>query len=176
MDMLRAHHIPTGEDFEIGLMPLQPGDFVPSRLAISGNRVAWIGIKRGEIHLYDLETRTDEIIFTDQRPYVAVLGGLDMEGDLLMWGGTEWGVVGYDLVYDQLFEIPDLPDDVRMSGKSMFISENYVVWSFEVPHPMRDLLMTPPPPDGPKPTLPPGWLEEVGECHMRLFVAPITRQ
>jgi hypothetical protein len=177
---LRAHHIPTGEDFDIGLMPMNPGDYPPSRFRISGNRIAWIGIKRGEIHLYDLETRTDEVIFTDERPYLAVLGSLDMEGNLLIWGGTERGKVGYDLVHRQLFDIPDIPEGVRgqISSSTEFISEEYVVWLVEESDPLSHYLMTPPPPGEPMPILPPELVTEAeaNKCRRRLFVAPITRE
>ena len=170
--MLRAHHIPTGDDFEIGLVPMKPGDWPPSRFRISGSRVAWIGVKWGEIHVYNLETRTDEVIFKDERSY-AVLGPLDMEGDLVMWGR-----VGYDMVHRQLFEIPDLPDEVQIRSRSILISENYVVWSVEETSPLSRFFMTPPPPGEPMPTPPPELIAEAEaeRCRRRLFVAPIIRQ
>ncbi len=173
--MLRAHNTATGDDFEIGLVPMQPGDYPPERFKISENRVAWIGIKRNEIHVYDLETRTDEIIFTDDSPYLAVLGGLDMEGDIVMWGGPLSGYVGYDLLHNQLFDIPDLP---QVSGERAIISEKCVVWVAEEPNPWSDYLMTPMPTGEPKPTLPPELVEaaKTEQCQKRLFVAPITRQ
>ncbi|HDQ74174.1 MAG TPA: hypothetical protein ENN19_19080 [Chloroflexi bacterium] len=176
---LRAHHIPTGKDFEIGLMPINPGDYPPGRFRISSNRIAWIGIKRGEIHLYGLETRTDEVIFKDERVY-AVLGSLDMEDNLLIWGGTEQGKVGYDLVHHQMFDIPDIPEEVRgqTSSSTEFISEEYVVWLVEESDPLSRYLMTPPPPGEPMPTPPPELVAEAeaNKCRRRLFVAPITRE
>jgi len=179
LHMLRAHHVPTGDDFEIGLMPMKPGDYPPSRFRVSGSRVAWIGVKWGEIHVYDLEARTDEIVFIDERPS-AVLVGLEMAGDLIMWGGGSQGIVGYDLVHRRLFEIPDLPEEVQIRSRSVLISESYVVWPVEEVDPLVRffITMTPPPPGEPMPTPPPEVLTEVeaGKCQRRLFVAPIIRQ
>jgi len=174
---LRAHHISKGDDFEIGLMPLLPGDQPSDRFKVSDGKVAWIGVNRGEVHVYDLEKRVDEIIFKDERPQVVVLGALDMKSDLIMWSGTSWGVVGYDMIHRQLFDIPDLPAEIRDQAVSSerFISESYVVWIVEEMDPLSSFMLTPPPPGESKPTPQPEVIAGAEQCRMRLFAAPLTR-
>lgn len=175
---LRAYQIYTGEDVLIGTLAVGIAEHDPTALFdVSGGRIAW-RVKGNEIHIYDLNTRIDESIFEDERSYV-ILTGLEMAGDLIMWSDGSL-TKGYDLVHHGLFEIPELPEEVRsqIGSSSEAISESYMVWFTEESSSLSHFLMTvtPPPPGEPMPTPSSELLAEGDECRLRLFVAPIIRQ
>lgn len=127
---LRAHHIQTGEDFEVGAVPvfIPPSTLVAAEyFAISGNRLAWIPAQDlGAIHVYDLNTRKDRVlpnpVLGFSRPMM-----LALDGDILVYWDEQW--IGYDLSRDVAFSVPVFPSDERRGGNpQLFVSGNRLVW------------------------------------------------
>ncbi len=128
---LRAHHIQTGEDFEVGAVPVfvPPSDLVAAGyFAISDNRLAWVPAQDlGAVHIYDLTTRKERVL---PNP---VLGFshpmlLALDSDILVYWDEQW--IGYDLSRDVAFSIPQFPsDEWRGEGNTPpLLSESRVVW------------------------------------------------
>ncbi len=126
---LRVHHIQTGEDFEVGAVPvfIPPSFLVAAQyFAISGNRLAWVPAQNpSSVHLYDLNTRTDRILLESESPYL----DLRLDGDILVFFHND-SLIGYDLVRDTSFSIPRVPSDEWLgASSSLFLSEGRLVWA-----------------------------------------------
>ncbi|MGC9023533.1 MAG: hypothetical protein ACP5NB_01660 [Chloroflexia bacterium] len=86
---LRAHYLPTGEDFVIGQLPSPPDSSAGKYHALAGHKVVWIKYQPdpvSQLHVYDLETRADRpLVLGDGRQ---IWKFLDLFGEdaLLKWG------------------------------------------------------------------------------------------
>jgi hypothetical protein len=125
---LRVHHISTGEDFEIGAVPvfIPPSFLVAAQyFAISGNHLAWVSAQNSyEIHVYDLDTRTDRVILKSETSLHDIL----LDGDILLYDGGK----GYDLSLNVSFSIPPMGGEwLGAGGSPLLLSGDRLVWTVE---------------------------------------------
>lgn len=133
---LRAHYLPTGEDFPVGQVPSPPDSSSGKYHALAGHKVVWIKYQPdpvSQLHVFDLETRTD-------RPLV--LGGgkqiwkfLDLFGEdaLLKWGtiyslenGAVLGILDTSTVEGVLYRVYVFGN--RMALSTVQDTANGSVW------------------------------------------------
>lgn len=126
---LYAHNLITNEEINIGHVPF-PSNAIPGRHhACDDNRVAWIGMTTAtknneanfEQHIYDLDTRTDNIL---NIPIQGLSFDVSISGDILI------STTGYDLSQDVLFDpFINLPTE-NTNGKLLF-SDKRMIWIAE---------------------------------------------
>jgi len=119
---LRAHHLRTGEDIELGPAYYRNDASCCKFHTISGHRVVWMGTD-ARLHLYDLATRQERILPEPQR-----FGPpLDLHDNMLQAGSRVYNVETSAML--QLFqpfdpERPSRVDEIATDGQT-------VAWSFD---------------------------------------------
>lgn len=116
---LRAHHLKTGEDIELG-QALSPGNAsLCGCHTISGNLVVWAG-GDAQLHLYNLETRQTQVIL----PSLLGIAGFRLHGEILQQGGRLYNVTTGNSV--DLFQRVGATEQLNVT--SVATDGNTVVW------------------------------------------------
>ncbi len=119
---LRAHHLRTSEDIELGQASYHNDAFSYKFHVISGHRVVWRG-PDWRAYLYDLNTRQVRILVEPQ-----MFNRLDLHGSLLSAGSRVFNVeTGAMLELFQPFRMdrPSRLDDIATDGQT-------VAWVFDL--------------------------------------------
>lgn len=130
---LRAHSLETGEDFAIGFIP-SPLDASWGRYhAIDGDKIAWSKIEadgqQGELHLYDLTTRTDRKLLGLVNGWYSNLSISASSGIIVFPGDSGTAVDWFQPVPTLInFELPPPIRSEASWGSDFRVVGNHLIW------------------------------------------------
>ncbi len=173
---LHAYNMVDKEDMLVGYMPTTETANYPSYwlFDIDQNLVVWRTIGK-EIHVYDLASKVERSIFKGEA--TDIVGRIDISGDLVVWNNGPQDKRGYDLSYNNTFDVPYLPDSAseNTSTWSVILTHNYIVWLVNEESKPDWALGTPLAPGVSTPSNPDPLMEKQ-RCDQRVFVARIIRK